>query len=231
MARKITASLYMTLDGRGAFPKYPGSDRETKVPNDMWREMWIDRFDDVTTVIMGRRSFTGHRRVWTEKARQPDDAQYLVDYSRWLDRVDKVCLSTRLRSPGWENSRIMKGDLAKIVAKLKREKGGNIIAEGGPRLILEFIRRESCRRLLDGRPARHLRSGSQLLGRFEQAADVEAPLLEDDGGWRAHAPLRIGPREVEVARRRTKWVQGALHPLAVIPRMKSTQGRGACPPS
>ncbi|MGP8158807.1 MAG: dihydrofolate reductase family protein [Thermoplasmata archaeon] len=142
MARKITASLYMTLDGRGAFPKYPGSDRETKVPNDMWREMWINRFDDVTTVIMGRRSFTGHRRVWTEKARQPDDAQYLVDYSRWLDRVDKVCLSTRLRSPGWENSRIMKGDLAKIVAKLKREKGGNIIAEGGPRLILEFIRRD-----------------------------------------------------------------------------------------
>ena len=24
MTRKITASLYMTLDGRGAFPKYPG---------------------------------------------------------------------------------------------------------------------------------------------------------------------------------------------------------------
>ncbi|MGA7650470.1 MAG: dihydrofolate reductase family protein [Thermoplasmata archaeon] len=36
----------------------------------------------------------------------------------------------------------MKGDLAMIVANLKREKGGNIIAEGGPRLILEFIRRD-----------------------------------------------------------------------------------------
>ena len=34
----------------------------------------------------------------------------------------------------------MKGDLAKIVAKLKREKGGNIIAEGGPRLIQTFMR-------------------------------------------------------------------------------------------
>ncbi|HLY76978.1 MAG TPA: dihydrofolate reductase family protein [Thermoplasmata archaeon] len=139
--RKITASVYMTLDGRGAFPKYPGSDRETGEPSDMWRKMWFDRFDDVTTVIMGRRSFTGHRRVWTEKARKPSDPQYFVDYSRWLDRVDKVCLSTQLKSPGWENSRIMKGDLSKIVAKIKREKGGNIIAEGGPRLIQEFIRR------------------------------------------------------------------------------------------
>jgi dihydrofolate reductase len=142
MSRKITASMYMTLDGRGAFPKYPGSDRDTgETPTDMWRKMWLDRFDDVTTVIMGRRSFQGHHRVWTESARKSSDAQYLKDYSRWLDKVDKVCLSSRMKSTDWENSRIMKGDLSKIVAKLKREKGGNIIAEGGPRLITEFLRR------------------------------------------------------------------------------------------
>jgi dihydrofolate reductase len=141
MTRKITASLYMTLDGRGEFPKYPGSDRVTREPSDMWKEMWLNRFDDVTTVIMGRRSFVGHRRVWTEKARKKSDPQYEWDYSRWLDQVEKVCLSHRLKSPGWGNSRIMQGDLSKIVAKLKREKGGNIIAEGGPRLIQEFLRR------------------------------------------------------------------------------------------
>ena len=140
MTRKITASVYMTIDGRGGFPKYPGSDRPSREPNDFWREFWLNRFDDVTTVIMGRRSFVGHRRVWTEKARKEGDPQFFWDYSRFLDGVDKVCLSHRLKSPGWENSRIMKGDLSKIVAKLKREKGGNIIAEGGPRLIQEFMR-------------------------------------------------------------------------------------------
>jgi dihydrofolate reductase len=140
MSRKITANMYMTLDGRGAFPDYPGSDRRTTEPNGMWREMWLNRFDDVSTVVMGRRSFVGHRKVWTEKARSPSDPQYAIDYARWLDRVEKVCLSNRLTSPGWDNSRIMKGDLSEIVAELKREKGGNIIAEGGPRLILEFLR-------------------------------------------------------------------------------------------
>ena len=141
MTRKITASLYLTIDGRGEFPKYPGSDRPSKEPSDFWKEFWLNRFDDVTTVIMGRRSFVGHRRVWTEKARKEGDPQYFWDYSRYLDKVDKVCLSHRLKTPGWENSRIMKGDLSKIVAKLKAEKGGNIIAEGGPRLIQEFMRR------------------------------------------------------------------------------------------
>ncbi|EQD31188.1 bifunctional deaminase-reductase domain protein [mine drainage metagenome] len=90
---------------------------------------------------MGRRSFVGHREFWSEKARKKGDPQYFWDYSRWLDRVEKVCLSHRLKSTEWENSRVMKGDLSKIVANLKREKGGNIIAEGGPRLIQEFIRR------------------------------------------------------------------------------------------
>lgn len=140
MPRKITANMYMTLDGRGAFPKYPGWDRPSSGPNAMWREFWLNRFDDVTTVVMGRRSFLGHSKVWTEKARKPSDQQYAIDYARWLDKVEKVCISNRLTSTDWANSRIMKGDLSEIVAKLKREKGGNIIAEGGPRLILDFLR-------------------------------------------------------------------------------------------
>ena len=142
MARKITASLYMTLDGRGGFPKYLGSDRPSTEVNDFWKAFWFDRFDDVTTVIMGGRSFVGHRDFWGEKNRKESDPKYMWDYSRFLEKVDKVCLSHRLKDPGWQNSRIMKGDLSKIVAKLKKEKGGNIIAEGGPRLIQEFMRQK-----------------------------------------------------------------------------------------
>jgi len=143
MTRKVTANLYMTLDGRGEFPKYPGSDvpsGDPDEPDEFFRKMWTDRFADVTTVVMGRRSFTGHRRVHSLKGRKPKDPKFLFDYSRFLDRVDKVCLSHRLKKLDWENSRVMKGDLAKIVAKLRSEKGGNIIIEGGPRLIHEVLR-------------------------------------------------------------------------------------------
>jgi hypothetical protein len=56
MSRKITANVYMTLDGRGAFPKYPGSDRPPKGAPELFKTMWISRYDDVSTVIMGRRS-------------------------------------------------------------------------------------------------------------------------------------------------------------------------------
>jgi len=143
MTRKVTANLYMTLDGRGEFPKYPGSDLPSGDPNEpdeFFQKMWTDRYSDVTTVVMGRRSFTGHLRVHSLKARKPDAPKFMFDYSRFLERVEKVCLSHRLKKLEWENSRLLKGDLSKIVKKLKSEKGGNIIIEGGPRLIAEVLR-------------------------------------------------------------------------------------------
>lgn len=143
MTRTVTANLYMTIDGRGAFPQYPGYDLPSgnrDDPDEFFARMWTDRYADVTTVVMGRRSFTGHRRVHSLKARSADAPQYLVDYSRFLERVEKVCLSHRLKHLDWANSRLMQGDLAKILAALKRQKGGNIIIDGGPRLIHEVIR-------------------------------------------------------------------------------------------
>ncbi|MCI4331837.1 MAG: dihydrofolate reductase family protein [Thermoplasmata archaeon] len=143
MTRKITANLYMTLDGRGEFPQYPGSDLPSGKPgepDEFFQRMWTDRYSDVTTVIMGRRSFTGHRQVHSLEARKPGAPEFMFDYSRFLERVDKVCLSHRLKRLDWANSRVLKGDLGKIIAKVRAEKGGNIIIEGGPRLIHEVIR-------------------------------------------------------------------------------------------
>jgi dihydrofolate reductase len=141
--RKITANVYMTIDGRGVFPPYPGSDLPSgnpDEPDEFFQKMWTDRYSDVTTVVMGRRSFVGHNQVHSLKARKPTAPKFMFDYSRFLERVEKVCLSHRLKKADWANSRFLKGDLAKIVAKLKSEKGGNIIIEGGPRLIHDGLR-------------------------------------------------------------------------------------------
>jgi dihydrofolate reductase len=140
--RKVTANVYMTLDGRGVFPEYPRPVRSPTQPNALFRNLWYDRFDDVTTVVMGRRSFVGHQRTWSEKALDPDEPAWLLAYRRYLDRVEKVCLSRRLESTDWEHSRILQGDLAEILTGLKAEKGGNIMLEGGPAVVRECLRRD-----------------------------------------------------------------------------------------
>lgn len=139
MTRKVTVNLYMTLDGYGEFPKYPGSDVVAKEPSEAWKEMWSNRYDSVDLVIFGRRSFEGHRNVHSEAARKPEDPWYMFDYSRWLDRVQKVCLSHTVKKTDWQNSRIMSGDLKEIVARLRKEPGKDIILDGGPAIVHEFI--------------------------------------------------------------------------------------------
>ncbi len=139
-SRRITVNLYMTLDGYGEFPKYPGSDVSPREPGEAWKEMWSNRYVTVDTVIFGRRSFEGHRNVHSQSARKPGDAPYLFEFSRWLDRSQKILLSHSVEKTDWQNSRIMSGDLNEIVAKLKAEPGKDIIVDGGPSLVHEFIK-------------------------------------------------------------------------------------------
>jgi len=133
--------MYMTLDGYGEFPKYPGSDVQSEQPGDGFAEMWINRYDSVDTILYGRRSYEGHLAYHSESARKASDPKYLFEFSRFLDRAQKIVLSRSLKKTDWQNSRIMKGDLNRIVARLKRESGKDIIVDAGPSLVQEFIRR------------------------------------------------------------------------------------------
>jgi dihydrofolate reductase len=40
-----------------------------------------------------------------------------------------------------QNSGVMKGDVGRVVARLKKEPGNDIIADGGPSVVQEFIQR------------------------------------------------------------------------------------------
>ena len=89
----------------------------------------------------GRRSYEGHVAVHSKSARKASDPKYLFEFARFLGRSQKIVLSYFLKKTEWPNSRIMKGDLNRIVARLKRELGKDIIVDEGPSLVQEFIRR------------------------------------------------------------------------------------------
>ena len=141
MPRKITANLYMTLDGYGEFPKYPGSDIPSDEPGEGFKELWIRRYDSVDTIIYGRRSYEDHVAYHSLAARKPSDPDFLFEFSRFLERSQKIVLSHHLKKTDWENSRIMKGDLGRIVSRLRREPGKDIIIDAGPSVSQEFIQR------------------------------------------------------------------------------------------
>jgi dihydrofolate reductase len=139
MSRKLTAHFYMTLDGRAEFPPYPGSGVTSKIADPFFQEMWIDRYNSVDTLLFGRRAYDAHHAFWPVSKRSPSDPEFMFDFSRWKDKVQKIVISNNLTKAEWENSRVVNGDLAKIVSRLKREPGKDMILEGGPNLTQQFI--------------------------------------------------------------------------------------------
>lgn len=141
MGRKITVNLYMTLDGYGEFPEYPGSDVDQAEPDEYWKDMWASRYDSVDTIIYGRRSYEGHAQVHSLSKRKPTDPEFLFDFSRFLEKCKLVVLSNSLKKAEWGNTRIMKGDLEEIMERLRAESGKDIIVDAGPSLVHEFIQK------------------------------------------------------------------------------------------
>lgn len=142
MTRRIPANLYMTLDGRGEFPSYPASELVPPEPDEAFLDQRVRRYDDVANVICGRRSFEAHLAVHSEAARRSNDPEVLFRYSRWLDRANKVGLSRTLRSTSWSNRVVLAGDLGELVTRLREGPGKNIIVDGGPALVREFMIRD-----------------------------------------------------------------------------------------
>ena len=140
--RKITVNFYMTLDGFGEWPEYPGSSFDPAEPTLLFQEMWISRFDEVDTVVFGRRSFEGHRETFSQAKLKPSEPKDIVEYSRFLERCNKVVISNSLKETGWPKTRIATGPLDQIVAELKSQPGKDIIVDGGPSIVQEFIEKD-----------------------------------------------------------------------------------------
>jgi dihydrofolate reductase len=81
--------------------------------------------------IMGRVTYEAWADYWPTSTRP--DAWILND-------IPKVVFSTTLTEAHWPDTRIVSGDMAEEVARLKAEDGGEIIAHGGARFMQSVVR-------------------------------------------------------------------------------------------
>jgi dihydrofolate reductase len=137
--RKLTAHMYTTLDGRAEFPEYPSSEAPSNQPDPAFQEMWIDRYNSVDTLLFGKTAYETQMAFWPPEKRTARDPPFVHEFSRWKQRVQKIVISNSLKKAEWNNSRLMRGDLTEIVAKLRSEPGKDMILEGGPNITKQFV--------------------------------------------------------------------------------------------
>ncbi len=138
--RRLVVSEFVTLDGvmedpggaegfdRGGwafrFDRGPEGDR-----------FKLDELMAGDALLLGRRTYEGFAKAWPSRT---DDA----GFADKMNSMPKYVVSETLQDPDWNNSTVIRGDVAGQVAKLKEQRGGDILVAGSGQLARTLLQED-----------------------------------------------------------------------------------------
>ena len=129
--RKITAGLFVSLDGVVGSPEkwqlpYFGEDMGEAVGAAMAA---------ADAMLLGRVTYQEFASYW------PGVSSEEQSFAGYMNDTPKYVVSTTLEEPlGWNNSTLIKGNVAEEVARLKQQPGKNIGITGSATLVRSLLR-------------------------------------------------------------------------------------------
>jgi dihydrofolate reductase len=140
---RIVVSEFVTLDGVMQAPGGPDEDTSGgftrggwQMPyfDDIFSSTLMDAFAATDGLLLGRRTYDIFAAWWPEQS--ADDP-----LAATMNGLQKYVVSTTLNEPlAWENSRLIKTDLADEVSMLKRGSGKDILVIGSGELVQSLIK-------------------------------------------------------------------------------------------
>ena len=138
--RKLKVNTFLTLDGVLQAPGGPEEDESGNFKHGGWQFPFADEMTGEVMgafmgvpfdLLLGRKTYDIFAGYWPDHSGDPGDKlnnarKYVA--SRTLDKVD------------WQNSTLIKGDVAKEVAKLKEQDGPEIHVYGSGDLVQTLLK-------------------------------------------------------------------------------------------
>ena len=141
--RKVIVDEWMALDGVVQAPGHAEEDTDGGFPHGGWHMRYFDDtsqdwvvegYADPGGFLLGRRTYEILAAYWPTA---PDEEQVIA---RPLNALPKYVASRTLTEPlQWENSTLLKGDVAEAVAALKQEDGKDLRVIGSAQLVQTLI--------------------------------------------------------------------------------------------
>lgn len=126
--RRLAATLFVSLDGvvespeKWSFPYW----------NDEIGKFKLEEVMATDALLLGRVTYQGFADAWPTRK----DPEGFADR---FNNMPKYVASNTVKKLEWNNSHLIKGDLAPAVSKLKQEAGQDIVIHGSPGLIRSLM--------------------------------------------------------------------------------------------
>jgi dihydrofolate reductase len=143
--RKLIVGTFLTLDGVMQAPGGPNEDRDGGFRHGGWLVPYFDdKIGEIMTdwtkragaFLFGRKTYEIFAGSWP-KSTDPADQIAMA-----LNTRPKFVASRTLDKVTWNNSHLLKGDVAEEVAKLKSQAGGEIQVHGSGELLQTLLTRD-----------------------------------------------------------------------------------------
>jgi dihydrofolate reductase len=141
--RKVIVNEWMTLDGVVQAPGHADEDTDGGFEHGGWhlryfddisRKWVVDGYAEAGGFLLGRRTYQILAAYWPTA---PEEEQGV---GQPLNTLPKYVASKTLTEPlEWQNSKVLRGDVAQAVRALKQEDGGDLHVIGSPDFVQTLI--------------------------------------------------------------------------------------------
>jgi dihydrofolate reductase len=139
--RKVVVFTAVTLDGVIQAPARPDEDRRGEFPYGGWAAPYDamqsreagEGISGFGALLIGRRTYEDLYDYWPKQTNNP--------FTERLTEMPKYVVSTTLTEPlAWQNSTLIKGNLAEAVNTLKAQSGNDLIVMGSSKLTQSLMK-------------------------------------------------------------------------------------------
>jgi dihydrofolate reductase len=141
---KLTAMLFLTLDGVYQGPGGPDEDRRNGFDRGGWLALHSDEeigrsirsvYERADAFLLGRQTYD----IWAPYWPHHDDGGPI---SHGLNVRPKYVPSSTLTNPTWKNTHVIEGDVEAAVRELKAKHGGELQVHGSGALLRWLLERD-----------------------------------------------------------------------------------------
>ena len=137
--RKIIVTEFVSLDGvmedPGGAEKFVHGGWTMPYWSDEIGKFKLDELFSSDALLLGRVTYEGFAAAWPSRT---DEA----GFAQRMNSLPKYVVSTSLDKVEWNNSHLIKGNVAKEVSKLKQQPGKEIMVAGSNTLVLTLMQHD-----------------------------------------------------------------------------------------